>query len=134
VKGEGDVTADKSEVDAVYKINLKASKLDFAKLQESFVAKKVIGGKGDLYESLTMQEKGSRTLIAVWMVLFLSWEIILSFIRWTSTRFSHLLRQARTSISSTSVLSSSPALLVPLRSRGTGMGTFTTRPVEGKAP
>ena len=64
VKGEGDVTADKSEVDAVYKINLKASKLDFAKLQESFVAKKVIGAKGDLYESLTMKEKGSRTLMS----------------------------------------------------------------------
>jgi uncharacterized protein involved in outer membrane biogenesis len=63
-KGEGDVTADKSEVDAVYKINLKVSKLDFAKLQESFVAKKVIGGKGDLYASLTMKEKGSRTLMS----------------------------------------------------------------------
>ncbi len=35
-KGEGDATADKSEVDAVYKINLKVSKLDFAKLEESF--------------------------------------------------------------------------------------------------
>ncbi len=63
-KGEGDVTADKSEVDAVYKINLKVSKLDFAKLQESFVAKKVIGGNGDLYASLTMKEKGSRTLMS----------------------------------------------------------------------
>ena len=47
-KGEGDATADKSEVDAVYKINLKVSKLDFEKLEESFGAKKVIGGKGDL--------------------------------------------------------------------------------------
>ena len=31
-KAEGDATADKSEVDAVYKINLKVSKLDFEKL------------------------------------------------------------------------------------------------------
>jgi uncharacterized protein involved in outer membrane biogenesis len=62
-KAEGDATADKSEVDAVYKINLKVSKLDFAKLQESFGAKKVIGGKGDLYAYLTMKEKGSRNLM-----------------------------------------------------------------------
>jgi len=32
-KGEGDATADKSKVDAVYKINLKVSKLDFEKLR-----------------------------------------------------------------------------------------------------
>ena len=63
-KAEGDATADKSEVDAVYKINLKISKLDFAKLQESFGAKKVIGGKGDLYASLAMKEKGSRNLMS----------------------------------------------------------------------
>jgi hypothetical protein len=62
-KAEGDATADKSEVDAVYKINLKVSKLDFEKLQESFGTKKVIGGKGDLYASLTMKEKGSRNLM-----------------------------------------------------------------------
>ena len=62
-KAEGDATADKSEVDAVYKINLKVSKLDFAKLQESFGTKKVIGGKGDLYASLTMKEKGNRNLV-----------------------------------------------------------------------
>lgn len=61
-KGEGDATADKSEVDAVYKINLKVSKLDFAKLEESFGIKKVIGGEGDLYASLTTKEKGSRNL------------------------------------------------------------------------
>jgi hypothetical protein len=41
-------------------INLKVSKLDFEKLQESFGIKKVIGGKGDLYASLTMKGKGSR--------------------------------------------------------------------------
>jgi len=63
-KAEGDATADKSEVDAVYKINLKVPKLDFEKLQESFGTKKVIGGKGDLYASLTMKEKGSRNLMS----------------------------------------------------------------------
>ena len=63
-KAEGDATADKSEVDAVYKINLKVSNLDFEKLEESFGTKKVIGGKGDLYASLTMKEKGSRNLMS----------------------------------------------------------------------
>jgi AsmA protein len=63
-KGEGDATADKSKVDAVYKINLKVSKLDFEKLQKSFGAKKVIGGKGDLFASLMMKEKGSRNLLS----------------------------------------------------------------------
>ncbi|MGC2062103.1 MAG: AsmA family protein [Thermodesulfovibrionales bacterium] len=62
-KAEGDATADKSEVDAVYKINVKVSKLDFEKLQGSFGTKKVIGGKGDLYASLTLKEKGSRKLM-----------------------------------------------------------------------
>jgi hypothetical protein len=63
-KGEGDATADKSEVDAVYKINLKVSKLDVAKLEESFGTKKVIGGKGNLFASLTMKEKGNRNLMS----------------------------------------------------------------------
>ena len=63
-KAEGNATADKSEVDAVYKINLKVLKLDFEKLQESFGTKKVIGGKGDLYASLTMKEKGNRNLMS----------------------------------------------------------------------
>ena len=63
-KGEGDVTADKSEVDAVYKINLKISKMDFERLAESFGTKKVIGGKGELVASLTMKEKGSRNLMS----------------------------------------------------------------------
>ncbi len=63
-EGEGDATADESKADAVYKINLKISKLDFAKLEESFGIKKVIGGKGDLYASLTMKEKGSRNLMS----------------------------------------------------------------------
>ena len=63
-KAEGDATADKSEVDAVYKINLKVSKLDFEKLEESFGTKKVIGGKCDLHASLTIREKGSRNLMS----------------------------------------------------------------------
>jgi AsmA family/AsmA-like C-terminal region len=63
-KAEGDATADKSEVDAVYAINLNVSKLDFEKLEESFGTKKVIGGKGDLSASLTMKEKGSRGLMS----------------------------------------------------------------------
>jgi len=63
-KAEGDATADKSEVDAVYKINLKVSKLDFEKFEESLGAKKVIGGKGDLDASLTVKEKGSRNLMS----------------------------------------------------------------------
>jgi AsmA protein len=63
-KGEGDVTADKSDVDAVYKINLKVSQLDFAILAESFGTKKVIGGKGELVASLTMKEKGSHNLMS----------------------------------------------------------------------
>ncbi len=33
-------------------------------MQESFGAKKVIGGKGDLFASLTMKEKGSRNLMS----------------------------------------------------------------------
>jgi hypothetical protein len=63
-KGEGDATVDKSEADAMYKINLKISKLDFAKLEESFSANKVVGGKGDFYASLTMKEKGGRALMS----------------------------------------------------------------------
>ncbi len=39
-EGVGDITADRSEADARYKINLKILKLDFAKLEESFGAKK----------------------------------------------------------------------------------------------
>jgi len=63
-KGEGDVKADMSEAAAVYKINLKVSKLDFAKLEESFGTQKVIGGKGDLSASLTMKDKGNRNLMS----------------------------------------------------------------------
>jgi hypothetical protein len=64
-KGEGDATADMSEVDAAYKINLKVLKLDFARLEESIGAKqKIIGGTGDLHVSLTMNEKGHRTLVS----------------------------------------------------------------------
>ncbi len=63
-KAEGDATADKSEPDAVYKINVKAAKLDFEKLEEAFGTNKVIGGKGELYASLTVKEKGSRNLMS----------------------------------------------------------------------
>jgi uncharacterized protein involved in outer membrane biogenesis len=63
-KAKADATANMSEVDAVYKINLKLSNLDFGKLEESFGTKKVIGGTGDLYTSLTMKEKGSRNLMS----------------------------------------------------------------------
>ncbi len=62
-KGEGDATLDMSGVDTVYKLNLKVLTLDFAKLEESFGIKKVIGGKSDLSASLTMNQKGSRVLI-----------------------------------------------------------------------
>ena len=48
----------------VYKINLKVSKLDFEKLEESFGTKKLIGGKGDLSASLTVKEKGRRNLMS----------------------------------------------------------------------
>ncbi|MBF0505242.1 MAG: AsmA family protein [Nitrospirae bacterium] len=63
-KGEGDVTVDNSGADAEYKINLKVSKLDFAKLEESFGTKRIIGGKGDLYASLNMKERGNRNLMS----------------------------------------------------------------------
>jgi AsmA protein len=59
-KGEGEVTADKSEADATYEVDVKVSKLDFEKLEESFGIKKVIGGKGELSASLTGKEKGRR--------------------------------------------------------------------------
>ena len=63
-KGEGDATLDRSEVDAVYKINLKVPELDFAKLEEAYGTNKAIGGKGDLYASVMMKMKGSRTLMS----------------------------------------------------------------------
>ena len=63
-KGEGDVTADESGVDPAYKLNLKVSKLDFEKLQESFSIKRLISGKGDLAASLTIKEWGRRDLMS----------------------------------------------------------------------
>ena len=62
-KGEGDVTADETETDAMYEVNVKVSKLDFEKLETFFGAKKVIGGKGDLSAFLTVREKGRRILM-----------------------------------------------------------------------
>jgi AsmA protein len=63
-KGEGSAMVDKSEVNTLYKINLKVSKLDFALFEQSFGIKKVIGGKGDLIADLTMKETGSRKLMS----------------------------------------------------------------------
>ena len=62
-KGEGDVTLDSVKADTEYKINLKASKLDFEKLTESFGAVRVIGGKGDLVATLTVKEREGRILL-----------------------------------------------------------------------
>ncbi len=62
-KGEGDASADESQPDGEYKINLNVSNFDFEKLEESFGITKVIGGKGDLAASLTFKEKGSRNLL-----------------------------------------------------------------------
>jgi AsmA protein len=63
-KGEGDVTVDGSAVAPVYKLNLKVSRLDFEKLEESFGIKKVIGGKGDLSVSLAAKQTGRRSLMS----------------------------------------------------------------------
>jgi uncharacterized protein involved in outer membrane biogenesis len=62
-KGEGDATLDRSESDTLYSINLKISKLDFEKFEQSFGIKKVIGGKGDLVAAMTLKEKGSRRMM-----------------------------------------------------------------------
>ena len=62
-KGEGDFAADITEADPEYKINLSVSKLDFERLQESFGVPRLISGKGDLAASLTVKEKGGRSLI-----------------------------------------------------------------------
>lgn len=61
-KGEGDASLDMSEVDALYKINLKASNLDFEKFEQAYGLKKVIGGKGDFAAALTIKAKGNRNL------------------------------------------------------------------------
>jgi AsmA protein len=63
-RGEGDLTADVSDADAVYAINVKVSKLDFDKLETFFGTNKVIGGKGDLSASLTVKEKGRRIVMS----------------------------------------------------------------------
>jgi AsmA protein len=62
-KGEGNITVDKTRTDAEYKFNLNISKLDFQKLQESFGAKKLISGKGNLTASLTVKENRGRNLL-----------------------------------------------------------------------
>jgi hypothetical protein len=62
-RGGGDITADKSEAGVVYRINLTVSEVDFERLVEFSGAKKIIGGKGDLSVSLTVKEKGGRTIL-----------------------------------------------------------------------
>ncbi|MFO7559551.1 MAG: AsmA family protein [Desulfobacterales bacterium] len=62
-KGEGEAAINMSKVDIVYKIDLKISNLDFAKLEESFGMEKVIDGKGELNASLTIKENGTLHLI-----------------------------------------------------------------------
>ncbi len=63
-KGEGDVSAERPEGGAVYKINLRISQLDLERLEESFGARKLVGGKGDLVASLTLKETGNGTLLS----------------------------------------------------------------------
>lgn len=63
-QGEGDATIDQSAVQTLYKINLKVSGLDFEKFEESYGLKKVLGGKGDLFATLTMKEQESAKLIS----------------------------------------------------------------------
>ncbi len=62
-KADATAAVDMSEINAVYKINLRIPKLDFEKLEESFGTKKVIGGKGDLDASLTIKENAGRNLM-----------------------------------------------------------------------
>jgi hypothetical protein len=62
-KAEGDATADLSGVDSVFAIDVKAKNLEFAKLEESIGARRVIVGRGDLKASLkTKVRKGSPPL------------------------------------------------------------------------
>jgi len=61
-QGAGNAMVDSSGAAALYRIDLKVSKLDFVELEKSFGLKKVIGGKGDLHASLTLQELDGRTL------------------------------------------------------------------------
>jgi hypothetical protein len=63
-KGQGDATADLSDVDAAYAIRLEVSNLDFTRLGESFGGGKVVGGRGALHASLTMKEREHRSLMS----------------------------------------------------------------------
>jgi AsmA protein len=62
-KGEGDASLDMSGDPPTYKMNLKVPELDFVKLEESFGAKKLIGGKGNLEASLWMEDKEDSSLM-----------------------------------------------------------------------
>jgi len=61
-KAEGTIAVDKSGSETVYKMNFSIPKLDMVKLQESFGAKKTLGGKADLETALAIREKGARKL------------------------------------------------------------------------
>jgi AsmA protein len=63
-KGEGDATIDKSDANILYKINLRIPGFDFEKFEESYGLKKVLGGKGDLFATLTMKEQESSKLMS----------------------------------------------------------------------
>jgi uncharacterized protein involved in outer membrane biogenesis len=63
-KGGGDIAIDESAPDSVYSINLTVSKLDLERVEEYFGTKKVIGGKGDLSASLTVNEGGHHSLMS----------------------------------------------------------------------
>ena len=100
-QGEGDITANKSKTNAEYKINLSVSKLDFERLQESFGVKKLIGGKGDLRASLTVEEKeGHPFLKGMDGTISLRATISLP-VLWTSTRSSQATKRVRSSTLST---------------------------------
>ena len=133
-KGEGDATADKSKVDAVYKINLKISKLDFEKLEESFGTKKVIGGKGDLYASLKMKEKGSRNLMSSMDGTFSlrGDNLVIYTMDLDKVLSSYETSQKFNLVDLGAFFIAGPLGTVAIK--GYVMGTFTTRPGEGKAP
>jgi len=88
----------------------------------------VIGGKGDLFASLMMKEKGSRNLLSsIDGTLSLRGDNLVTYTIDLDNVLSSYER-ARSSTSWTSALSSSPDRSVPLRSGGTVMGTLQPDP------
>ncbi len=61
-RGEGSLRVDAAGTDIEYRISLKAPNADFGKLTGSFGADRLIGGRGDLFFSLTVKEKEGRIL------------------------------------------------------------------------